>query len=291
MPTFSTPGPITATIDGSGGDIRITASDRADTVVTVRPRSDAKAADRKAADQVTVEMAGDHLVVKGLKVWRKPFGSFGLADITVELPTGSHVTASTALGKVAVEGELGRVTAKSAMGDIAIDHMATGRARTAMGDIRIDQVDGDLDVSTASGDVRVGDVHGSVVVKNSNGTSTLGHVTGDVRVKAANGRIDIEQADRSVVCKTANGSTRVGQVGTGDVQLAAAAGGMDIGIPEGTAAWLDLNSQYGQVRNELDATDGPGSTDRTVKVTAKTYSGDIVVRRSHSATTGGPTPE
>ena len=37
MPTFDTPEPITVVIDLSVGDVRITASDRADTVVEVRP--------------------------------------------------------------------------------------------------------------------------------------------------------------------------------------------------------------------------------------------------------------
>ena len=291
MTTYPTPAPVTATIEAGAGDIRITASDRHDTTVTVTPRNDSRAADRKAAEQVTAELVGDTLTVKGLKPWHKPFGGFGVADITIELPTGSHVTASTGMGKVAAEGELGRVTAKSAMGDIAIDHMGSGRARTAMGDIRIDQVGGDLDVSTSTGEVRVGDVSGSVVVKNSNGASSLGHVTGDVRVKAANGRIDIEQVDRSVVCKTANGSTRIGMVGTGDVQLASGAGSIEIGIPEGTAAWLDLSSKYGDVRNELTAANGPAASDRTVKVSARTGAGDIVVRRSTPALTAGPSTD
>jgi hypothetical protein len=290
MPTFSTPGPLHVAVEASGGDIRIIAGERTDTVVTVTPRSADKPADIRAADQVQVDLAGDVLSVKGLRAWRQlsPFGGHGLADITIELPTRSNVSATTAVGKIVTNGELGRVNAKSAMGDIAIDHMTTGRTKTAFGDVRIDRVDGDLDVSTASGEVRVGDVHGSATVKNSNGATTLGHVTGDLKVKAANGRIDVERVDRSAVCKTANGSTRVGSVGEGDVLLTAAAGGMDIGIPEGTAAWLELNSQFGQVRNELEATDGPGTATRRVKVTAKTYSGDIVVRRSSPATADGP---
>ena len=291
MPTFPTPGPLHVAVEASGGDIRIVATERTDTVVTVTPRHPDKPADVRAAEQVQVELSGDVLSVKGLKSWRQlsPFGGHGLADITVDLPARSNVAATTAIGKVVTDGELGRVNAKSAMGDITIEHMATGRAKTAFGDVRIDRVDGDLDVSTASGDLHIGDVHGSATMKNSNGGTSVGHVTGDLKVKAANGRIDVDRVDRSAVCKTANGSTRVGQVGEGDVLLTAAAGGMEIGIPEGTAAWLDLNSQYGDVRNELQSTDGPGRSERTVKVTAKTYSGDIVVRRVAAAT--GPLPE
>ena len=65
--------------------------------------------------------------------------------------------------------------------------------------------------------------------------------------------------------------------------LTAAAGGMQIGIPEGTTAWLDLHSQFGRVRNELDTTAEPSGTEPRVKVTAKTYSGDVIVHRAVSA--------
>ena len=152
----------------------------------------------------------------------------------------------------------------------------------------MDEVGGDLEVATASGELRFGRVHGSAAAKNSNGATTLGHITGDVRVKSANGQISIERADANVVCKTAHGRTVIGELRQGEVTIAAAAGGIDIGIADGTAAWLDLNSQFGQVLNELEVSDGPGSSDRTVKVTAKTYSGDIVVRRSSPATADGP---
>ena len=37
MPTFATPGPITATVTVAGAQVRVTASDRTDTVVLVEP--------------------------------------------------------------------------------------------------------------------------------------------------------------------------------------------------------------------------------------------------------------
>ena len=42
MPTFDTPSPIQTRIDVSGGSLRVRASDRADTVVTVRPSNERK---------------------------------------------------------------------------------------------------------------------------------------------------------------------------------------------------------------------------------------------------------
>ena len=37
MPTFATPGPITAAVQVAGAQVRVTASDRTDTVVLVEP--------------------------------------------------------------------------------------------------------------------------------------------------------------------------------------------------------------------------------------------------------------
>ena len=49
---------------------------------------------------------------------------------------------------------------------------------------------------------------------------------------------------------------------------ATANGDLDIGIAEGTAAWLEVHTAFGQMRNLLDATGRPAETDETVEVRA-----------------------
>ena len=51
MPTFDTPGPIAATVDVAGAQVRVTASDRTDTVVLVEPIDTASQKDVKVAEQ------------------------------------------------------------------------------------------------------------------------------------------------------------------------------------------------------------------------------------------------
>ena len=63
-----------------------------------------------------------------------------------------------------------------------------------------------------------------------------------------------------------------------------AAGDLEVGVHDGVAAWLDLHSRFGSVRNELDATDGPERDHGTVEVRAHTPTGDIVVRRAATPT-------
>ena len=72
MPTFDTPGPISVTVELGVGDLRVTATDRTDTVVEVRPSDPGKKADVAAAEQTRVEYANGALLVKTPKGWR-PF--------------------------------------------------------------------------------------------------------------------------------------------------------------------------------------------------------------------------
>ena len=101
-----------------------------------------------------------------------------------------------------------------------------------------------------------------------------------MRVRASNGDVVVDRAHTSVTAKTANGNLRVRDVSQGSIDLHSAAGELEVGIHEGTAAWLDLTSKYGLVRSTLDATDGPAGDDRTVQVRGRTSIGDILVGRA-----------
>lgn len=57
MPTFATPGPVTATVEVAGAQVRVTASDRTDTMVLVEPRNPASRKDVKVAGKTKVDLA------------------------------------------------------------------------------------------------------------------------------------------------------------------------------------------------------------------------------------------
>lgn len=286
MPKFETPSPISVTIE-IVGDARITASDRTDTVVEVRPRNPAKAGDVKAAEQTVVECRDGRLEIRTPKHWTRytPFGGGEAVAVTVEVPTGSSLEARTDLGHLHTEGELGACRLTTAMGNIRCDHTGALHASTSFGDVVVDRVVGEADVTTASGEVRIHELDGGAVVKNSNGDTTVGAVTGDIRVKSANGDIVVGRAHRSVTAKTACGDVRIRDVSQGTVVVETAAGELAVGIHEGTAAWLDVSTSFGTVHNTLGAADGPSSSDRTVEVRARTSFGDIVIGRSAAGAT------
>lgn len=282
MPVFETPEPISATIEVGAGNVRISADERADTLVEVRPSNDSKTADVKAAEDTHVEYLNGRLLIKAPKDWRRYsfFSSGGSVEVTVELPTGSEVHGSAELGGYDGQGELGECELRTGMGSIRLDRTGPLSASTGYGEVVADRVAGDADITTGSGEVRIGAVDGAAVVRNSNGYTKLGVVAGDLRVKAANGSIHVDHAGDSVTAKSANGSIRVGEVVRGSIVLETAMGDLEVGIHEGTAAWLDVSTRYGNVRNSLETTEGPGQSDTTVEVHARTSYGDIVISRS-----------
>lgn len=281
MPTFATPQPLDVEIEVVG-DVRIAASDRSDTVVTVRPGDPVKAADVRAADQTVVEHTDGRLLVKTPRSWRQftPFGGTESVDVTIEVPSGSRVVTNLGLGHVSTSGRLGACRLKTGLGDIRVDRSGALRAASGLGDVTADHVDGDADLRTGSGTLRAGTVLGTAEVKNSNGDTAIGSVAGDLQVKAANGDIAIGRAQSSVSAKSANGDIHVDEVRRGTVVLETSVGEVEVGIRPGTAAWLDASSKFGRVHNTLDEAPGPPPTGDRVQVRARTAMGDIVIVRS-----------
>jgi DUF4097 and DUF4098 domain-containing protein YvlB len=281
MPTFDTPGPTFATIHLVAGTVRINASDRTDTIVEVRPSDESADADVQAAQQTQVEYANGRLVVKAPRSRARwwSFGSGPSIEVTVDLPTGSSVDAHADSADVRCSGRLGETRLTSAYGDVWLDQ--TGKLLLkACGDISVARSEGQAFVTTGNGEIRIGEIDGTAVVKTANGDITLGQVTGDLRLNTASGDITVDRALASVGAKTAHGSVRIGEVVRGSVVLETASGELEIGVREGTAAWLDVRTQYGIVRSSLDPADGPAPSEETVQVRARTAYGDIVIRRS-----------
>jgi DUF4097 and DUF4098 domain-containing protein YvlB len=280
MSHFETPQPISVVLELRVADVRVAAGDRADTIVQVQPSDSSRRDDVTAAEQTRVEYADGRLLVKGprrLREW-SPFSDGGSIDVDIQLPTGSDLSGHTAAGGFRATGSLGRCELKSSAGEISLDRAARVKLATA-GDIGLERVTGDAELTTATGDVRAGEIDGSAVIKNSNGDTRVGEVGGDLQVKAANGDIEVEHSHGSISAKTANGHIRVGSIHHGSLVAETATGHIEIGIAGGVAAWLDLDTKYGRVRNDLDPTEGPGSADEQVEVRARTGFGDITIRR------------
>ncbi|QHC31487.1 MULTISPECIES: DUF4097 family beta strand repeat-containing protein [unclassified Streptomyces] len=277
MPAFDTPAPISVTAHVGAGSLRLVASDRPDTVVEVLPGGK-RGKDVRAAEQTEVTYANGELSIRTKE--RTFIGPTGTVEVTVELPTGSRVDVSGSWVQVFGEGGLGEARVKTSVGDVRLDTAGPLKLTVSHGSISVDRVAGGAEITTSSGSLRVGTVHGPAVLKNSHGSTVVGVVTGELRVSGANGDIDIECAEGDVVATTAHGTLRAAEVVRGSVQLETSHGAIEVGVREGTAAWLDVSSERGHVRNALTVSGAPGASEETVKVRARTRYGNIDVRRA-----------
>ena len=284
MPKFETPQPIAVTIEVFVGYVEISASDRTDTVVEVRPSDPAKKDDVRAAQETKVDFAAGNLTVKAPTGWKMyaPPNAWRNAsiDVTIEVPTGSRLHGTAHLGRFLVTGELGQCELKTSVGDLQLEKAGPVELRTSGGNITVGQVAGSASITTGTGIVRIREIGGSAVVKNSNGDSTISEVAGDLRVNAANGNITVERPRGSVTAKTANGNISIGDASRGTVRLETSRGELEVGIHPGIAAYLDVNTKAGTVQNLMETTDQPAQGEETVDVYARSSFGNIIIRHA-----------
>lgn len=278
MPTFETPEPILVSLELGVGELRITASDRTDTVVEVRPSDDTDESDVKAAGQVRVDYANGMLQVTGPKRIFDFSRRTRSVDVSIELPSGSQLSAHLLLGDVRCAGRLGECRVKTT-GDVRLAQTGPLRLHTGIGHVAVERVTGSAEISTGTGTIQIGEIDGTATIKNSNGDTRIDAITGDARVRNANGAINIGRAGSGVDAKTSNGGVQIGEVVRGSVVLGTAAGDLEIGVAEGTAAWLEVSTGLGHVRNLLEDASRPEETDETVEVRGRTAYGDITIRR------------
>jgi Putative adhesin len=282
MPTFDTPEPISVTIELSAGAVTINAGDRSDTVVEVRPTDESDDSDVKAAEQTRVEYAGGALLVKSPKARALDFSRKSRSvEVTIELPAGSHVHGEAAMADFLCAGRLGQCTVKTSAGHLQLDETGALQASTGAGNVSVDHAVGEAEISTGSGKLHVGVLEGGGAIKNSNGATEIDTVTGQLRVRAANGDISIARSAAGVDAKTANGSIRVDEAAGGSLVLETAMGNLEVGVRQGSAAWLDVKTRFGRVHQNLrDVEPSPAPTGEALEVRARTSFGDITIRRA-----------
>ncbi|WP_380279351.1 DUF4097 domain-containing protein [Kitasatospora purpeofusca] len=278
MPSFDTPNPISVTLEFDIGSARITAAKRTDTVVEVRPADPASEVDVRIAEQTKVTCVDGALVLKAPKK-RSIFGRAGSIDVEIEVPAGSEIRGDVPMGDFLLEGVFGDCRLKTSVGRIQVDEAAAVHLRSDHGEVRLRRADGDAEV-LSSGRIELTSVAGSLTVKNLNGETVVGQVGGELRANSSNGAITVGTALAGVDAKSAHGTIRIGEVVRGRTVLQTSIGDLEIGIREGTAAWLDVHTKVGGVRNELESSDTPGEALETLEVRARTQLGDVVIRRA-----------
>jgi DUF4097 and DUF4098 domain-containing protein YvlB len=285
---FNTPSPIAVTLDLYVADVRFAVSDRTDTIVEVLPSDPDKAADVRAAESTRVEY--DDATRTLTIVSRKPRSRFvnfsskrpESIDVAIQMPTDSDVRGEADLGDFQADGVLGTVVLKTGLGAIRFSETGPLNARNGAGAITVEGVSGAAKAHTASGDIRIGAVDGTAEVSSSNGKVQVGVVTGPASVKTTNGSVSVDRALSDITAESSNGEVRIGEVARGTVSATSKNGSVEVGVREGSAAKLELNTTVGRVYNELVPSDAPEADEpvNRVEVHASTKLGDVTISRA-----------
>ena len=282
MPTYNTPTPIDLAVNLQVGRIEVFASERADTVVTVTATSEAKAIDRRSAEETKIDFDGQRLTVTGPKARFSIVGPTESVDVKVELPTGSRLTVEIPVGNLRTVGRLGATRIKALTGGVEVDSTGDLWVRAGHGSATVGTADGEIEITADHGQIRIGMVTGDAILKASHGNITVGEAGGDLEARLSYGDLEIQSARASVAANTAYGSVQLHEVSSGSIQVESGYGTVTIGVRRGVPAWLDLSSKDGRVRNELDGDSAPGESEQTVAVRARTHYGDITIQRARA---------
>lgn len=262
MPRFETPEPIFVRIEAGSGSVRLVASERVDTVVTVRPRDESRSSDLWAADNTRVDFSDGKLSINGAKRGL-PLVRGGAIDIDVALPAWSKLQASLESADLCAEGQFA---------DVKVD--------AASGDVEVDVVTGNLKASNASGSLSVRTVEGRASFAIGSGAVTIGDLDGELKFKGASGSFSVERLWGNLKARTASGSVAIAEAVRGAVSAHTSSGQVTVGVAEGTAARLDISTASGVVTTTLQPTDGPLQGDETLILQVRSASGDVDVQRA-----------
>jgi hypothetical protein len=276
MPTFATPEPIVATVVVAGARVRVTASDRTDTVVLVEPINKASQSDIKVADKTKVAFTDGHLSVKTTASGTKN----GSVAISIDLPVGSGLVSYLSHSDVHADGSFGECELHMASGQVHLDRINALQANVAAGTVAIHHIDGRATIDGSTVDMRISEIKDTVKLLSSGGQIWIGHAWAELNLSSGSGSFDIDRADGSVTAMTGDGVIRIGRLERGQAELSNRSGNIEVGISEGAAALVDANSKRGSVRNSVPSQEDPNVSGSKVGIHARTRYGDIVIQRT-----------
>jgi DUF4097 and DUF4098 domain-containing protein YvlB len=277
--TFQTPGPVRLDVRLGSGEIRLEASDTAETTVTLEPLRDSEASST-AIEEARVEQRGDEILVD----IRGPRRLLRGADVLVEIrcPEESSVRVKTGSADTEGHGRFGSVEVQTGSGDVQFSEVAgDAEINAASGDVQISRVGGRGRINTASGDVQLASVAGEAKINSASGDVQIREARNALEVNTASGDVLVREASSSVSANSASGDQTIGSVTEGKVDVKTASGDIKVGIREGSTLWVDARSRSGEVRSELPVSDLPPEGEAPhVELRANSMSGDITVVRA-----------
>lgn len=261
--TVSVSGACPVTVTARGGSIVVRpGSGDAVHVVAERFASTHEQLQEIHVDAVTDDDGGVTVTADWERGWRRQ------VRLTVEVPVGSSLSATTGGGAVHVEGTRG-----------------SAFVRTKGGSVRLSGTAGPADVSTAGGSIRIADHDGSVLARTSGGSIRVaGCCTGEVDVRTSGGSIRIADVDGAVVrADTSGGSVVVSGRVAGGSSLQTQGGSVTLAVPadsnlrvEGSGS--SVHSDFSELRRSGGRLEGILGDGSAGTVTVRTSGGSVRIR-------------
>lgn len=277
MHTFSTPNPVKLRVELWEGSIRLRAEQTDTTTVELEGHGEAA---EDLISRAKVEQRGDEVVVLLPKSKGGLFRRGGHVDATIVVPVGSSAHTETASADFEATGELGDVASYTGSGEVKVEHAHDVEIRTGSGDIQVRRVSGSVDSKSGSAEVVFGEIAGDADVLSGSGDVVVDQVGGRFKVKAGSGDIVVKAAGDGVDAMAGSGDLLLRHVDHGRVKAKTGSGDIQIGVADGTAAYLDIMTVTGDVSSELDGSQAPTNGELTVEIHVQTGSGDVVLQRA-----------
>ncbi|MFE3460072.1 DUF4097 family beta strand repeat-containing protein [Nocardiopsis aegyptia] len=178
MHRFDTATPISTVLDIPAGQVRFIAADRSDTTVEVLPANPGTSRDVKAAEQTTVDYADGVLRILN-PTKHASLRTPGSVEVTVQLPTGSHIDAKAASAEIRGVGRLGDVAFEGAHGPVKVDEAASVRLTASAGDVTVGRLHGASQITTSQGDIHIAEaVSGALELRTEKGAISVDAAAG-----------------------------------------------------------------------------------------------------------------
>ena len=275
--TFDTPEPIELYIENGRGTVDVTATDTIETTVRITG---------ERAEEFEVRDLDDGVGTHRIAIIAPPrssgfFGKDPRAEIVVEVPVTSALSAKVGSSDVSTHGRFDDIRIDSGSGDIALDIVdGSTEVKSGSGDVRAEQLAGDAVIKSGSGDVQVRRSDSDLVVTTGSGDVRVDRADGDVAVKTGSGDAQLGSARGEVVFTTGSGDLVIGRAASGRVTAKTASGDVSGGVLPGTPVWTDIRTASGRLSSTLPSTGEPAPDQSFLEVRATTASGDVTLHQS-----------
>ena len=129
------------------------------------------------------------------------------------------------------------------------------RATTGNGDVTVEKASNDVEIRSGNGDVRITLTAGQVDVTTGNGELDVEGATGPVKAATGNGRVYVLTSSGPVTARTGNGEIDVKMktlTSTSDMTFATGNGSVSVALPSSFNGEIDASTGNGEFRSDFE---------------------------------------